>query len=381
MRRYKVGILGTGVISRTYLADIRAFYRPLEVVACADLLQERAQTLAKEFSVPRACTVEELLQSQDIDIIVNLTPPQAHVEIDRKILEAGKHLFSEKPFAPTLAQAKDLLELATRKGVQVGCAPDTFLASGLQSMRYYLDAGLIGKPFFVTANMTSAGVESWHPNPAPFYQQGAGPVMDMAPYYLSAIVSLLGPIQSIAAFSTQRSAERCIYVGPQAGGSVPVNTPTHYSAILRLCSGVVVNLTLSFDVYRSNLPMLEVYGDAGTLTYPDPNYGGGKPKVYRKEQFLNTIYRKDAQQDSERFFELPEVFTQVKAYSRGIGVLDLASAIDGGMPCRTGGDLLLHITEALEGLQLAAQQGSLYRMTTTCARPRPLTPGGPPDQV
>ena len=157
MRRYKVGILGTGVISRTYLADIQAFYHSLQVVACADLLQERAQTLAKEFSVPRACTVEELLQAQDIEIIVNLTPPQAHVEVDRKILEASKHLFSEKPFAPTLAQAKDLLELATRKGVQVGCAPDTFLASGLQSMRCYLDAGLIGKPFFVTANMTSAG--------------------------------------------------------------------------------------------------------------------------------------------------------------------------------------------------------------------------------
>lgn len=381
MHRYKIGILGAGVISRTYLADIKAFYHQLEVIACADIFQEKAEQLAKEFSIPRACTVEELLQDRDVEIVVNLTPPQMHVEVDCQILQAGKHLFSEKPFAPTLAQGREILALADRMGVLVGCAPDTFLASGLQSVRYYLDNGLIGTPFFVTANMTSAGVESWHPNPGPFYAEGAGPVMDMAPYYLSAIVCLLGPIESIAAFSAQPSAARHVYVGPQAGTTVPVKTPTHYSAILRLRSGAVVNLNLSFDVYRSNLPMLEIYGDGGTLTYPDPNYGGGNPKVFRKEQYLNTIYRKDAAADSQKFFELPEVFTQVKAYSRGIGVLDLAKSIETGRQCRTGGDMLLHVTEALEGIQLAARQGGMYRMTTTCERPRPLTPGCQPDQV
>ncbi len=381
MRRYTVGILGSGVISRTYLADIRSFYHQLQVTACADLLPERAEALAREFEVPHACTVEQLLRDPDVDIVVNLTPPQSHVEVDRQILEAGKHLFSEKPFAPTLAQAKEILALAAQKGLQVGCAPDTFLASGLQSVRYYLDNGLIGTPFFVTANMTSAGVESWHPNPGPFYREGAGPVMDMGPYYLSAIVSLLGPIQSIAAFSVQPTKERRVWVGPRAGSTVPVQTPTHYSAILRLCSGAAVNLNLSFDVYRSNLPMLEIYGDSGTLTYPDPNFGGGTPTVYRKEQFLNTIYRKDAEADSKRFYELPEVFTQVKAYSRGIGVLDLARAIDTGGQSRTGGQMLLHITEALEGLLLAAKQGGVYQMTTTCERPAPLTPGCAPDQV
>ena len=208
MRRYKVGILGSGVISRTYLADIQAFYHALDVTACADLYVELASALAQEFGVPHAYTVEQLLADDEIDIIVNLTPPQMHVAVDRQILGAGKHLFSEKPFAPTLAEAKELLQLAAEKGVQVGCAPDTFLGSGLQSVRYYLDNGLIGKPFFVTANMTSAGVESWHPNPGAFYRAGAGPVMDMAPYYLSAIVCLLGPIESIAAFSAQPRARR-----------------------------------------------------------------------------------------------------------------------------------------------------------------------------
>ena len=381
MRRYKVGILGSGVISRTYLADIQAFYHALDVTACADLYVERASALAQEFGVPHAYTVEQLLADDEVDIIINLTPPQMHVAVDRQILGAGKHLFSEKPFAPTLAEAKELLQLAAEKGVQVGCAPDTFLGSGLQSVRYYLDNGLIGKPFFVTANMTSAGVESWHPNPGAFYRAGAGPVMDMAPYYLSAIVCLLGPIESIAAFSAQPRSERPVYTGPQAGSTVPVETPTHYTAILRLRSGAVVNLNLSFDIYRSHLPMLELYGENGTLCYPDPKFGGGTPKVYRKEQFLNTIYRKDAEADANRFYELPEVFTQVKAYSRGIGVLDLAHAIETGGQSRTGGDMVLHITEALEGLLLAAQRGGLYTMTTTCERPRPLTPGGAPDQV
>ena len=267
--------------------------------------------------------------------------------------------------------------------MQVGCAPDTFLASGLQSMRYYLDAGLIGRPFFVTANMTGAGVETWHPNPGPFYRQGAGPVMDMGPYYLSAIVALLGPIESIAAFSARPQAERRVYTGPQAGGTVPVETPTHYSAVLRLRSGAAVNLNLSFDVYRSNLPLFEIYGDEGTLTYPDPNFGGGTPQVYRKEQFTDLVYRQDAEAKarSERFYPLPELFTRAKDYSRGIGVLDLARAIETGQTARTGGALLLHVTEAMEGLLQAAQQGSIYRMTTTCTRPRPLAPGSALDEV
>ena len=383
MRTYHVGILGSGVISRTYLADIQKFYHELQVTACADLDPGRAQALAGEFGVPKACTPEQLLGDDAIDIVVNLTPPQAHVAVDRQVIAAGKHLFSEKPFAPTLREAQELLDLAAQKGVQVGCAPDTFLASGLQSMRYYLDAGLIGRPFFVTANMTGAGVETWHPNPGPFYRQGAGPVMDMGPYYLSAIVALLGPIESIAAFSARPQAERRVYTGPQAGGTVSVETPTHYSAVLRLRSGAAVNLNLSFDVYRSNLPLFEIYGDEGTLTYPDPNFGGGTPQVYRKEQFTDLVYRQDAEAKarSERFYPLPELFTRAKDYSRGIGVLDLARAIETGQTARTGGALLLHVTEAMEGLLQAAQQGSIYRMTTTCTRPRPLAPGSALDEV
>lgn len=383
MRTYGVGIVGSGVISRTYIADIQRFYKSLDIRAVADIDRSIAQRLAEEFHIPKAYLTQELLADPEIEIVINLTPPQLHAELDMQILNAGKHLFSEKPFAPTLAQAREILALAQEKGCMVGGAPDTFLASGLQSMRWYLDAGIIGKPFFVTANMTTFGVETWHPNPSPFYKRGAGPIMDMAPYYLSAIVALLGPIESLAAFSAQPSDTRRVYVGARAGGDIPVDLPTHYSAVLRLHSGVVANLNVSFDIYRSGLPMFEIYGDGGTLSYPDPNFGGGTPRVYRKEQYTDTAYRDDpeAAERRQRLYELPELMPRVKDYSRGLGVLDLAAAIDGGISNRAGGEFLLHITEALEGLQLSAQSGSFYHMTTACERPRPIAPGGYPETI
>lgn len=378
MRTYNVGIIGSGVISRTYIGDIRKFFSPLQVIACADINISAAQKLAAEFQIPRAYTTEGLLNDPDIDIVLNLTPPQCHLAVDRQIIAAGKHLFSEKPFAPTLREAQEILRLAAERGVKVGSAPDTFLSSGLQSVRYYLDSGIIGVPFFVTANMTTFGAETWHPNPAPFYQKGGGPLMDMAPYYLSAIIALLGPIQTIGAFGTSASQTRHIYVGPHAGESIPVETPTHYTAILRLLSGTLVNLNVSFDIYRSNLPMFEIYGDGGTLSYPDPNFGGGTPKVYRKEQYIDPIFRSDEAAEARKqiFHDLPELFPRVKDYSRGIGVLDLAKAIDNGTESRTSGTFITHIAEAMEGLRLSSQSGEFYTMTTTCKRPRPVTPGG-----
>lgn len=377
MQKHRIGILGCGVISRTYIADIQRFFPDLEIIACADIILDFAQKLADEFSIPRAYVTEELLEDSEVEIVVNLTPPQMHVELNRRIIEAGKHLFCEKSFASTLDQALDIFALAEKKHVKVGGAPDTFLASGLQSTRFYLDSGLIGKPFFVSANMMSSGIETWHPNPAPFYQKGAGPVMDMAPYYLAAIVSLLGPIESITAMCTQAFRTRYVYTGPKAGTTVPVETPTHYTALLRLVNGVIVSLNISFDIYRSNLPMFEIYGDEGTLCYPDPNYGGGTPRVYRKEQSTDTVYRSDAEAAtrSERFYELPELFTRMKDYSRGLGIQDLAFAIENNTENRTGSGFLCHITEALEGLLKSGQTGRCYQMRTSCERPRPLKTG------
>lgn len=377
MRTFNVGLLGCGVISRTYAADIRAFFPRLKLVACADVDLSLAQKLAREFDIPKACLTEELLADESVEIVVNLTPPQLHVALDERIIAAGKHLFSEKPFAPGAAEAEAILARADAAGVRVGSAPDTFLGSGLQSLRWYLDRGLIGKPFFATANMTTFGYETWHPNVAPFYKKGAGPLYDMAPYYLSAIVALLGPIESIAAFSARGLEKRRLYAGPRAGEEIVPEIPTHYTAILRLSSGAVANLNVSFDIYRSNLPMLEIYGDGGTLAYPDPNFGGGAPRVYRKEQYLDPLFRNtdEARALKETFRELPELYPRPKDYSRGIGVLDLALAIESGRPNRAGGALATHVTEAIEGLIASAETGAFYRMRTTCERPEPIEPG------
>ena len=376
MRSLNVGILGCGVISRTYASDIGRFFPQLKIAGCADLTITPAEKLAKEFGIPKAYETDELLSDPEIRLVINLTPPQAHTELNRKIIEAGKHLFCEKPFAHTPEEAQELLDLADRKGVQAGSAPDTFLSSGLQSLRYYLDAGMIGKPFFITANMTTFGVETWHPNPRPFYAAGGGPLYDMAPYYLSALVSLLGPIECIAAFSAKPAETRHVYTGEHAGEKIPVEVDTHYSAVMWMRSGAVVSLNISFDIYRSNLPMFEIYGDGGTLSYPDPNFGGGAPKVYRKEQFIDPVYRdtEEARQRSKVFYELPELFIRPRDYSRGIGVADLAHAIETGGVSRTHG-MIVHTIEAIRGLMKAAETGTAYEMKTTCGRPEPLKPG------
>ena len=376
MSETTVGILGCGYISRTYAGDIQRFFPRLKLAACADVTLPLAEKLANEFGIPKPCTAEELLRDPGIDIIINLTPPQAHEELNRKILEAGKHLFCEKPFAQSVEAAEELLALADSKGLKVGGAPDTFLSSGLQSVRYYLDAGIIGKPFLLSANMTTFGAETWHPNPKPFYSKGSGPMYDMAPYYLAAIMALLGPIDRVAAFRARPLETRQVYVGPMAGGEIPTEVDTTYTAILYMRSGAVANLNMTYDVYRSNLPMFEIYGDGGTLTYPDPNFGGGAPKVYRKEQYIDPLYRdtEEARERSKTFYELPELFPRPKDYSRGIGVADLARAVETGGESRTRG-FLPHIVEAITGLVRAAENREIYVMQTTCERPEPLTPG------
>lgn len=382
-RVFHVGILGCGVISRTYLADIKAFYPNLSIEACADVNMKAAEKLAQEYDVDKVYSPEQLLADEEIEIIINLTPPRFHVELNKQIIRAGKHLFTEKPFATNVNEAREVIELAKECNIKIGCAPDTFLASGLQSVRYYLDCGLIGNPFMVTANMTNFGVETWHPSPNAFYEKGNGPLFDMGPYYVSAIVTLLGPVEEVSAYSIKPSLTRHIYVGAQAGVDIPCEVDTTYTAILKLKSGVICNLNISYDIYRSNLPMFEIYGDQGTLTYPDPNFSGGTPKIYRKEQYTDPIYRntQEALDKKEKFFELPEIFPRVKDYSRGIGVLDLADAIDRGCENRANGNLILHVTEVLQKIKEAAEENRAYRIETTCERPKELLPGGYCDRV
>lgn len=383
MEQTKIGIIGCGVISNTYIRDIQKFYDRLSIRACADINRTLAQQHAAKYNIPTGCLVDELLSLEEIEIVVNLTPPQFHTEINKKILHAGKHLFCEKPFALTVEEAEEILQLAQEKGLAVGSAPDTFLGSSLQTCRKLLQDGWIGRPLYATANMMSCGVETWHPAPANFYQEGAGPLYDMGPYYFTALTTLLGPVRNVCAFAGTGFFDRRVYTGPHKGTSVPVQTPTHYTGMALLQSGVIVSMNFSFDVWHSNLPMLEIYGTEGTLEVPDPNMSGGRPKVYRRERTLDTLYNDSAEALAKQHnsVEVPELFPDIGEYTRGAGVLDLACAVRENRTPRAGGALACHVLEAITGMISSSRNHQIYNMKTTCAVPQPLSMGMTPGEI
>lgn len=383
MRNVNVGILGCGVISNTYIRDIKRFYPSLHLAACADVNVELARSHAEKYQVPAGCSVEEMLAMEEVELVVNLTPPQLHTELNKKILLAGKHVFCEKPFAPTVAGAREVMALADEKGLLVGSAPDTFLGSSLQTCRKILDDGWIGRPLYVTANMMSNGVETWHPAPGNFYRQGAGPLYDMGPYYFTALAALLGPVKRVSAFSGTGFPVRRIYAGPLKGQEIQVETPTHYSGTAELASGVIVSMNISFDIWHSNLPMFEIYGTEGTLEVPDPNMSGGRPKVYRKEKTLDVLYD-DSEETKARqniSVELPELYPHIGEYTRGIGVLDLADSIVSGRKPRVNAEMACHVIEAITGMMESARDKKVYEMKTACERPEPVRTGTPAGRI
>lgn len=372
MDKVKVGIIGCGVISNTYIRDIQKFYDRLELCACADVNGELAKQHAEKYGIPTGCTTEELLAMEEIEIVVNLTPPKLHTVLNRQILQAGKHVFCEKPFALTVEEAEEILGLAQERGLLVCSAPDTFLGSSLQTCKKLLEDGWIGKPLYVTANMMSNGVETWHPAPGNFYQEGAGPLYDMGPYYFTALAALLGPVKRVSAFAATGFPVRKIFAGPDKGKELQVETPTHYSGIAELENGVLVSLNISFDIWHSNLPMFEIYGTEGTLEVPDPNMSGGRPRVYRKERTLDALYC-DSEETKEKLGksqEVPELYPDIGSYTRGIGVLDMAYAIREKRTPRTEARLACHVIEAITGMMKAAKTHEVYEMKTTCVMPK-----------
>ncbi|HEX9108026.1 MAG TPA: Gfo/Idh/MocA family oxidoreductase, partial [Longimicrobiales bacterium] len=311
MARTGIGVVGVGDISGAYLRTFRLFDQ-LEVVACAALHLERAQARAAEFGIPRACTLEELLADPAVDIVVNLTVPNAHYEIARRALEAGKSVYNEKPLALTREQGAELLALASTNGLRIGCAPDTFLGAGLQTCRRLIDEGAIGQPVAATAFMLCHGHESWHPSPEFYYQVGGGPLFDMGPYYLTALVSLLGPVRRVSGAARATFPERTITSEPRRGQVVRVEVPTHVAGVLELEVGAIATLVTSFDVWSSNVPLLEIYGTEGTLSVPDPNTFGG-PVRLRKA--------------TELAFRDVRMLHGYAENSRGLGTADMAAAI------------------------------------------------------
>ena len=364
MEKTSIGVIGCGVISSTYLRDLKRLCPELAVKAVADALPEAALKQKEAFGIPVACSPEELLADPEIEIVVNLTPPMLHTAVNRQILEAGKNLFCEKPFALTMEDAFATIALAKEKDLVIGCAPDSFLGSSLTTCKKLIDDGRIGKPLYVCMNMMNRGVETWHPKPENFYREGGGPVYDMGGYYFSALVNMFGPVESVYALGGKGFEERTIYTSERFGSSFPVEIPTHYSALLKLRCGMIVNANFSFDIWKSNMPMFEVYGTEGTLEVPDPNMHGGTPRLYRKEQTLAECFGGEDPAKGESW-PVPELAQNVGTYVRFLGVKDLAVAIREGRLPRVNAYLALHVTEIMISVMKSAASGEKIILETT----------------
>jgi predicted dehydrogenase len=358
-QKMNVCVIGCCNISRIYLQAPQTF-GILNILACADLDMERARTQAAQYNIPRAISVEELLDDPEIELVINLTVPKAHAEVGMAALQAGKHLYTEKPLALSREQGRQLLTVAHTQGLRVGGAPDTFLGGGLQTCRKLIDDGAIGTPIAAHAFMMNHGQEHWHPNPDFFYQPGAGPLFDMGPYYLTALVTLLGPIQRVTGSAKVTFPERIITSQPQYGTKITVNTPTHITAVLDFASGVTGVLVTSFDVWSHRLPYIEIYGTEGTLSLPNPNTFGGPVFLQRMGE--------------SSWSDIPLTHEYTKN-SRGIGTADMAYALHAGQPHRANGELTYHILDTMQTILEASTEGKHLLLTSTCSRPAALPPG------
>ncbi len=358
--KVRVGIVGCGNIFPAYVKGCRNF-DILEIVACADLMVERAEARAKEFDIPKALSVEAILRDPEVDVIINLTIPVAHSEVSLATIASGKHIYSEKPLAITREAGKAIVSSAKERGVRVGCAPDTFLGGGLQTCRKLIDDGVIGEPIAATAFMMSHGPESWHPNPDFFYKVGGGPLFDMGPYYLTAMVHLMGPVRRVAGSTRISFPERIATSEALNGHRIPVEVATHVAGVLDFQSGAVATLITSFDIWTHNLPRIEIYGSEGTLSVPDPNTFGGLVKV------------KVGREDLWR--EVP--LTHSDQVSRGIGVADMAYGFTYNRPHRASGDLAYHVLDLMHAFGDSSNSGQHVMIESTCDQPEPLPVGLP----
>ncbi|SLK10414.1 Gfo/Idh/MocA family protein [Arthrobacter sp. P2b] len=348
----KVGIIGCGAIIAQYLASFRKL-GDIQLVAVADLDPARAQAVAEQYEGVRAVSVESLLAADDVELVLNLTIPAAHAEVALKAIAAGKSVYGEKPLAATTGQARKVLDAAREAGVVVGCAPDTVLGTGIQTARKAIDDGLIGAPISASATMVTPGHERWHPNPDFYYQPGGGPLLDMGPYYVTALVTLLGPVVSVIGAASHTRDERTIGSGPRQGEKVPVNIDSHVTGVLVHASGALSTLVMSFDAVKSKSPNIEIHGERGSLVVPDPNHFDGDVQLFAL--------------GADAWETLPVSAGYVDA-GRGFGIADLASTPQGTEP-RAGGTLAYHVLEVMESVLESAHTGSTVPITSTVGRP------------
>jgi predicted dehydrogenase len=345
MKKTKVGVVGCGAISGIYLKNMTGVFDNIEVKAICDLDIERTEKASKEYGIKYIYTLDEMLADDEISIIVNLTTPKSHYSICKKALLAGKHVHVEKPLCVELEEGVELVELAESKGLYIGSAPDTFLGAGIQTCIGLINEGKIGKPVSATAFMMCHGHESWHPDPEFYYEKGGGPMFDMGPYYLTALVNLLGPVKKVAGMTGMAFEERTITSKKKNGKKVKVEVPTHVNGLMEFENGAIGNIITSFDVWGHNMPRIEIHGTLGSLSVPDPNSFGGP--VYLKTM------------DMKEFVEIP-VTLPYSENSRGIGVSEMADAILSGRKNKASGRIALHVLELMHGFHIAARSGENY---------------------
>src|SRR5210317_46793 len=368
---FKVGLIGCGHISETYFRAEK-YFNNIKIIKCADINHSNAVRCAKTYKI-KALTVKELLKDREIEIILNLTIPKAHYQVAKQALINGKHVYSEKPLAINFNDGKDLLKIAKKKKLYIGNAPDTFLGGGIQKSKELVDKKIIGKINLGNAIFAFPGVKSYHPNPEPWFtKKEGGPVIDMGPYYLAALVNLLGPAKEITSYSIKGMNKRIIGVGPKKGKSFQVKCPTTYISTIKFLNNAVIKLTLSFDIVSHKRNHIELYGDKGSMIVPDPNMFGGDVLVYKKHSKNWSSYQTNnmplgkinIRTQSSRANESP-----TNANYRGVGLSEMIYAIQNNKTHKCNGDLSLHVLNIIDAIHQSARTRKKIALQFICKRP------------
>ena len=353
----RIGLIGCGTISGAYLRAAKVF-EILNFVACADLNPEASKRVEENFDVP-SMAVDELLANDYVEVVLNLTIPKAHVEVNLAALEAGKHAYSEKPFGLSVEEGKKVMQLSESTGLRVGCAPDTFLGGGHQTVRNLIDQGSIGRPLSGTAFMMSHGVETWHPSPVFYYEEGGGPLFDMGPYYLTALVNVLGPANRISAITGRGFDQRKVTSQPLAGTVIDVEVDTHAAGTIEFANGAIITVVMSFDVWNHTNHNIELHGSERSISIPDPNGFGGKVRI----------------SDPPRNWEERELTHGYNENMRSIGLADMCRGIRTGRDHRASGDLAFHVLEIMDAFGKSSASGQHIDIESSPSRPAALPVG------
>jgi predicted dehydrogenase len=365
-RELGVGIIGCGNISTAYFT-LAPLFKGIKVVACSDINMNAAELRAEEFGV-KAQTVDELLANPEVDVVVNLTIPDAHYPVSKRILEAGKHVYSEKPLVLSLEQGEDLRRIAKEKGLSVGCAPDTFLGGSHQLARKYIDEGGVGRITSGTCHVMSPGMEMWHPNPDFFFLPGGGPILDLGPYYIANLINLIGPVKRVGALTSMANETRTITSEPRNGEVIPVKTPTNIHALLEFVNGATVTLSASWDVWCNRHSNMELYGTEGSLFVPDPNFFGGLVEATGRNKEIAPLEAWDHPFgiDNQESVQGP------RANYRTAGLADMAAAILEGRDARCSLDRVLHGVDVMTAILKSGETGEFITLSTACTQPAAL---------